>query len=353
VASNRKLVAKLAESSNEQWWRIRFWWFQRAGPSASIVQGFAPAGAFVQGRALRQRAETTSVSEASASKQRPGQLSLESVAIQPAPCHNNGFNRTRGKLRAGKAGLAQWPRRLTQTLELMSKHPYIFISLLLASSIANGDEPLRGKPIHYEWGDKRVIYENVIVHGRLQELTIRQPTATYGSAFGHAYCMEEVITYEVENFVVGSGPKLLQFKQHVLDWCNPLSEKIGLGESLLFLSFNSIRGIWTNTGIKLVKLNDELVIIQPQDLAEFLKFTNFEDLEELLTAHEEPLTRYIEREFHTYDMLEALRQRDILDYEEVRVPWPKHPDREMNDTEFYKATVYKYIRLSSLFEVEF
>jgi hypothetical protein len=29
---------------------------------------------------------------------------------------NNGFNRTRGNFWAGKAGLAQWPRRLTQTL---------------------------------------------------------------------------------------------------------------------------------------------------------------------------------------------------------------------------------------------
>jgi hypothetical protein len=115
-ASNGKLVAKLAESSHEQRRRVRYWWFQKAGPSASIVQGFAPAGAFVPGPALRQSSETISFPGASAQKQRPVQSSLESVAIQPAPCHNNGFNRTRGNFRAGKAGLAQWPRRLTQTL---------------------------------------------------------------------------------------------------------------------------------------------------------------------------------------------------------------------------------------------
>jgi hypothetical protein len=235
----------------------------------------------------------------------------------------------------------------------MNKYFAILVLLLLGPSIANGDEPLKGKPVHYKWGDNRVIYENVIVHGALQELTIRQPTATYGSAFGHAYCMEEEITYKVKNYVLGSGPKLLQFKQHVIDWCNPISEKTGLGESLLFLSFNSIRGIWTDTGIKLAKKDDDLVIIQPQDIAEFLKFADFENFDQMMTDHDEPIIRYVEREWHTHDMLEALRKRDILDFEEVRVPWPERPDQEMNDTEFYKATIYKYIRLSSLLKAEF
>ena len=115
-ASNGKLVAKLAESNNEQWWRVRLWWFQRIAPPASRIQGFAPASAFVSVGPLRHGTENVALSEPSASKQRPGQGSLESVAIQPAPCHNHGFNRTRGKILAGFAGLAQWPRRLTQTL---------------------------------------------------------------------------------------------------------------------------------------------------------------------------------------------------------------------------------------------
>jgi len=59
-ASNGKLVAKLAESSNEQWWCVGLWWFQRGGPPANIVQGFALAGAFVRGRAFRQTTATVS-----------------------------------------------------------------------------------------------------------------------------------------------------------------------------------------------------------------------------------------------------------------------------------------------------
>ena len=43
---------------------------------------------------------------------RAGALQL----VYESKCHNNGFNRTRGKLRAGFAGLVPWPRRLTQTL---------------------------------------------------------------------------------------------------------------------------------------------------------------------------------------------------------------------------------------------
>ena len=116
ATSNGKLIAKLAESRDEQRWRVRLWWFQWAGPSASIVNGFALASAFVPVQALWPVSENVTFSEPSSSKQRPGQSILESVAIQSAPCHNNGFNSDAGKLRAGKAGQARWRRRLTQTL---------------------------------------------------------------------------------------------------------------------------------------------------------------------------------------------------------------------------------------------
>ena len=115
-ASKGKLVAKLAESSHELRWRVRQCRFQQVGPSASPFHGFALAAVSVRGWALRHGTANVVFSEPSASKQRPVRSSLESVAIQPAPCHNHGFNRTRGKLLAGKAGQARWRRRLTQTL---------------------------------------------------------------------------------------------------------------------------------------------------------------------------------------------------------------------------------------------
>ena len=142
------MVAKLAESSHEQRWRVRFRWFQWAGPSASIVQGFAPTGAFVRGRALRQTTVAPSFSAASAAKQRPGQRPLESVAIQPAPCHNKGFNSDAGKLGGGKAGLAQWRRRLTQTLgkkNMIYVHRVLLVGLLVISG--NGLSQELGEPM--------------------------------------------------------------------------------------------------------------------------------------------------------------------------------------------------------------
>jgi hypothetical protein len=116
AASNGKLVAKLAESSNEQWWRVRSWWFQRVAPSASAFDGFALASAFAPVRPLRQNPEKASTFAASAPKQRQESGALESIAIHHAPCHNNAFNRTRGKLLAGFAGLGFGARRLRQTL---------------------------------------------------------------------------------------------------------------------------------------------------------------------------------------------------------------------------------------------
>jgi hypothetical protein len=110
------LVAKLAESNNEQWWRVRLWWFQPVGPLASPLSGFAKASAFAPVRPLRESPEKASTFAATAPKQRQEPRALESVAIHQAPCHNKAFNRTRGKLLVGFAGLVLWPRRLRQTL---------------------------------------------------------------------------------------------------------------------------------------------------------------------------------------------------------------------------------------------
>ena len=119
------------------------WWFQWAGPSASIVNGFALASAFVPVQALRTGAENVAFSEPSSSKQRPGPSSLESVAIQPASCHNNGFNSDAGKLSGGKAGRARWRRRLTQTLgfkmSIVKLHAESIAELQLLAAIELAD----------------------------------------------------------------------------------------------------------------------------------------------------------------------------------------------------------------------
>ncbi|WP_376694000.1 hypothetical protein [Wenzhouxiangella sp. EGI_FJ10409] len=53
-ASIGNLVAKLSESSHEQWWRFTFLRFYLVGPSVRYSQSFVLASGFAPGRTLRQ-----------------------------------------------------------------------------------------------------------------------------------------------------------------------------------------------------------------------------------------------------------------------------------------------------------
>lgn len=232
----------------------------------------------------------------------------------------------------------------------------VFLSLifiaLLGCTIAN--EPLVGKPVYFKNINDDAFWENIIVYGKLKKETIRQPTAVYGSSFGHAYCMAEEISFKVDSYLQGSGPELIQFTQNVIDSCKPLAADIGFGEAILFLSKNEFRGVWSTDSIKIFRIDDEDRIFQPSDI---IKFSSFKNFDALLSTYENPFEWIEEKNRESHEILEALKKREILDFEIVKINWPKMPEPWVHGDqaygEFYTVKMYKYIKIDTLIENEF
>jgi hypothetical protein len=213
---------------------------------------------------------------------------------------------------------------------------------------------LAGKPVYFKHVNDDVFWENIIVYGRLKKETIRQPTQVYGSSFGHAYCMAQDVSFKVEQYVQGSGPDLIEFTQHVVDSCDALSADIGFGDALLFLSKNRWRGVWSTGVISLRRFDEEVRIFEPADI---MKFTSFDDFEELLSTYTEPFEWGVEKNWESYETLEALRKLGILDFAIERMEWPEMPQPRREEVyaydEYYVVKIYKYIKLETLLAHDF
>lgn len=242
-------------------------------------------------------------------------------------------------------------------LEIM--HRLILLSLLVTlSSICTATvlkgPPLVGKPIYFKHINDDVFWENIIVYGNLEKEVIRAPSKTYESSFGHSYCMVQDISFRVKKYIQGAGPDLIEFSQHSVDSCKSLSTDIGFKASILLLSKNKFRGIWTTGSIKIFSLDGEDRIFLPTDI---VKFSHFENFNELLTSFKEPYEWGVENDHENYQALVSLKEKGILDFEKVKEKWPKALDAKesvpQGYNEYFLVKINKYIKLDALFENNF
>jgi hypothetical protein len=161
--------------------------------------------------------------------------------------------------------------------------------------------------------------------------------------------MAQDVSFKVEKYVQGSGPERIEFTQHVVDSCRALSVDIGFGDAILFLSKNKWRGVWTTDVIRVRHFDEEARIIEPADI---MKFASFDDFDELLSTYTEPFEWSVEKNWESYDTLEALRKRGILDFAIERTNFPKMPQPRRDEVnaydEYYLVKMYKYIKLETL-----
>lgn len=216
------------------------------------------------------------------------------------------------------------------------------------------DVPLSGKPIYFKNINDDVFWENIIVFGYLERETIRQPTSSYASSFGHAYCMAQDISFRAKNYIQGSGPNLIEFTQHVVDSCQSLSTDIGLQKAILFLSKNEHRGIWSTGNVRVFNLDGEGRIVDPLGINMFSSLENFDAL---LSEYSEPFEWGEAKSWETYETLNALKDKAVLDFELVKSSWPKLPEPRSDEAqaydEYYQIKMYKYIKLNTLLESNF
>jgi len=238
-------------------------------------------------------------------------------------------------------------------------HRLVLLSLLVTLTLGctatvPQEPPLVGKPIYFKHINDDVFWENIIVYGNLEKEVIRDPSKTYGSSFGHSYCMVQDISFRVKKYIQGSGPDLIEFSQHVVDSCRSLSTDTGLKGSILFLSKNKFRGIWTTGSVKIFNFDGEDRIILPTDI---VKFNHFENFNELLTSFKEPFEWSVENDYESYQALVTLKEKGILDFEKVKEKWPKSIDAKegepQGDYEYFSVKINKYIKLNTLFENDF
>jgi len=193
----------------------------------------------------------------------------------------------------------------------------------------------------------------LVVHGRLTRTTLRQPTEVFHSALGHGYCMAEDSTYEVSDYIRGSGPELITFTQHLMDTsCDSISEEIGLSESIVFLVNSKFLGLKPEGGFRIYPDDGEPRVLFPEDI---YRFTIFGDFDALLSTYTEPVEiGGFAKDPEVYRVLANLREKGVLDFRVERNDWSavarRPADASQAYTDTYLVTMYKYIKLETLLE---
>lgn len=215
------------------------------------------------------------------------------------------------------------------------------LTTALLHGCASPEQPLMGKPVYSDHFKGKVNWENILVYGKLKENILREPTGVFHSAFGHAYCMNEEISFEVLKYLQGSGPDLIQFREDKIDSCKPLAEEIGFGEAILSLSKNEYRGVWTSSSINIGNFDGEKRIYKAEDLHFLLNLGN---IDSLLTDYETPFEWFAYSHQISKKMLERLEEKGILSYK-------LHPEDKNNLT--YSLEMYKYVNVDELLKSDF
>lgn len=201
--------------------------------------------------------------------------------------------------------------------------------------------PLSGEAVYAKERKDYFLWEEIVVFGKLKEEVLRPPTEVYHSSFGHSYCMSEYVVYEVFEYIKGSGPKVIEFSQNTFDVCQPLADQSGFGESILFLAKNKHRGVWSNASIVIDTSNGDRRIFKPEDIAMFLRFSNFKSL---LRDYEEPYEWAVGTGLLPKSELEKLQENGVLSY---------RLDPSDIHQSIYLLKMYKYIDANALLTKNF
>lgn len=215
------------------------------------------------------------------------------------------------------------------------------LTTALLYGCASPEQTLVGKPVYSEHFKGEVTGEHIIVYGKLKKNVLREPTGVFHSAFGHAYCMNEEISFEVLKYLRGSGPDLIQFREDKIDSCKPLAEEIGFGEAILSLSKNEHRGVWNSGSMIIGNFDGEKRIYKAEDLYSLIILGN---IDELLTDYEAPFEWFAYSHQISKKMLERLEDKGILSYK-------LHPEDKNNLT--YSLEMYKYVKVDELLKSDF
>tara|TARA_R100000687_G_scaffold81550_1_gene78796 strand:- start:547 stop:1218 length:672 start_codon:yes stop_codon:yes gene_type:complete len=214
------------------------------------------------------------------------------------------------------------------------------IALAVVGCSATGI-PLSGEAVYAKERKDYFLWEEIVVFGKLKEEVLRPPTEVYHSSFGHSYCMSEYVVYEVFEYIKGSGPKVIEFSQNTFDVCRPLADQSGFGESILFLAKNKPRGVWSNASMVIDTSNGDRRIFKPEDMAMFLRFSNFESL---LRDYEKPYEWAIGTGLLPKSELEKLRGYGVLSY---------RLDASDTHQSIYLLEMYKYLDANALLTKNF
>ena len=222
-------------------------------------------------------------------------------------------------------------------------HRTILIILTVISlwGCSTTHEGLVGEPVYFRDIGDDVFWENIVVYGELQMDILSKPTDIYNSSFGHAYCMSEEVTFKVYNYLLGSGPKVINYSQNIIDQCRPVAENIGFDKAVLFLSKNKYRGIWSTGSVPVHEIDGKSQIFRPRDIVQFLIFESFDSL---LSNHEEPIEWGVEVDLLPEESLKKLKEKGVLSYK---------LNTQDENSSYYLVEMYKYISLEALGEKYF
>mgnify|MGYP001299141990 CR=1 FL=1 len=215
------------------------------------------------------------------------------------------------------------------------------LSIAALTGCSTTYDTLVGEPVYFKHINDDVFWENVVVYGKLRTDVLRKPTGVYHSSFGHAYCMSEEVTFDVKKYILGAGPEVIEFSQNIIDFCRPIAENTGFGKSILFLSKNEHRGIWSTGSIRIDEIDGEARIFKPADIMHLLSFGNFESL---LTDYEKPLEWGVDSGLLSERDLERLKEKGVLSYK---------LDPQDRNGDFYLLEMYKYIKVEALIGNDF
>ncbi len=193
---------------------------------------------------------------------------------------------------------------------------------------------LSGQPEYSKHFENQVTRESIIVYGELQRNVLSKPTAVFGSAFGHAFCMNEEVTFEVKRYLVGTGPQIINFSNNIIDDCRPIADSTGFGEAILLLNKNEHRGVWSSGSAKVRYIDDKPGIYLPHEIMQFIWFKVFFDS---LEDYSEPITMRTDHWLVLEGELERLAEAGVLTFK----PDPKNEDGHL-------VELRKYISLEKL-----
>ncbi|MEM8564107.1 MAG: hypothetical protein AAGF57_17845 [Pseudomonadota bacterium] len=237
-------------------------------------------------------------------------------------------------------------------MKIRSLLPTIFATLF-ASTINGSNSALpNGHADSYKSPNKTGA---IIAYGSLIRNSISKPTATYFSSFGDGFCMKEEISFAVDYYLLGSGPTLVEAEQHGFNSCMPLVASIGFAKAVVILKKVALGTpkdkVMVDASSNTVTVDGEPGIIDPNFINHL--FLIYGNNQSILTDVDKPQKVDMEGTIANYLELKKLKSLGILDFEKAVFSSRYTPVADPNidyavSQDYFKVTLYKYIRIRTL-----